>query len=365
LTTTHTRCPFLTVKPAAEEGVLAQARTWWRIVSPARQALVGFQLGLRAELGLSVSQYVKLAAVSARAWLVQTCAAVAQRGRRPVQLRSAAAETPPIEAVVAPDAHGPALLPRVAAQENDLVERGIAAVEAGDEGLGYRLFRKATEVDRRAIRAWFWRAKTAQTLDEVVACLRCALELDPANEQIQANLLSAQQRREPPAGSAATAPSATPVLLKMPRSASPRLAHTALRWCVELARTATAMAAFVVAAAWLLSALPDELRSAILASGGLTTLPVPDASMLSGLVHMTLAGGYEVGSALPYVLGFLGLFVGIGLLSGDGWTRLWAPALGIASAWLWTGATGAALSPVLLPACGAVALGGVLSLRRY
>jgi hypothetical protein len=93
-------------------------------------------------------------------------------------------------------------------------------------------------------------------------------------------------------------------------------------------------------------------------------LPVPDASAVTALVQVTLAGGYEIGSALPYGLGFLALFVGLGLLSGDGWTRLWAPALGVASAWLWTGAAGTPPSPALLPACGAVVLGGALSLRR-
>jgi hypothetical protein len=119
------------------------------------------------------------------------------------------------------------------------------------------------------------------------------------------------------------------------------------------------MAAFVVAAAWLVGALPPQLVQSVIGNAALDTLPI--ATRLTDLVHLSLAGGYDVGSMAPFAIGFLAAFVGMGLLSGDGWRRLWAPVVGVASAWAWSLGPGSAVSPYLLPACGAVVLGGALT----
>jgi hypothetical protein len=114
----------------------------------------------------------------------------------------------------------------------------------------------------------------------------------------------------------------------------------------------------VLGAVWLLAALPPSILHGLLGD-----VALPTASGLTSLVHFSLAGGYDLGSAAPFALAFLALFVGMGLLSGDGWTRFWAPAVGVtsASAWAWSLISGPIVSPYLLPACGAVVLGGALA----
>jgi hypothetical protein len=274
-----------------------------------------------------------------------------------------ALELPRVEILTPADASGPGLSNRVAAVERDLVERGIGFLQSGREAEAYAVFKRATEVDKRAVRAWFWRAKTAETLDEVVRCLKCAHELDPSNVQIAANLdwaharLAAAKSTDQPAK--AEVPKVAVATIGAPRRRA--LGWRMVRLGREVCRAAAALAAFVVAAAWLLGALPPQLHAALVNASGIPELPLPEMNRLTDLVHYSLAGGYDVGSALPFVVGFLALFVGMGLLSGDGWTRLWAPVIGVASAWAWSLAPGAAVSAYLLPACGAVVLGGALS----
>jgi hypothetical protein len=77
-------------------------------------------------------------------------------------------------------------------------------------------------------------------------------------------------------------------------------------------------------------------------------------------MSLPVLDGYQTASAVPYGLGFLGEFIGMGLLSGDRWTRAWAPVLGLASAWLWLHAGDATVSPLVLAACVLMASGGVL-----
>jgi hypothetical protein len=134
----------------------------------------------------------------------------------------------------------------------------------------------------------------------------------------------------------------------------------------ELTRSLTAVAAFGIGAAWLLSALPADLRQAVSAAGGLAGLPVPEAAAVFATlpISMPVLDGYNTASALPYGLGFLVEFVGIGLVSGDRWTRVLAPLVGLGSAWLWLHAVGPAASPVVLAACVLTASGGALAERH-
>jgi hypothetical protein len=75
--------------------------------------------------------------------------------------------------------------------------------------------------------------------------------------------------------------------------------------------------------ALVLAALPDQLRDDlsstlnipwILSQIGAPGLSLPDASRLTSLVHIPLWDGYDLGLALPYALGFLAMFIGMGLM---------------------------------------------------
>jgi hypothetical protein len=135
--------------------------------------------------------------------------------------------------------------------DEELAEYGIMALEAGDEALAYTLFRRATEQQPNDVRAWFWRAKTAESLDEVISCLERAHALEPANSQIKGNLDSAIQRREQARlRNAYTTSNQTPgPALAAPRSLrAPRLFVQLGRSVRDLMRTVTAIGAFGVGA---------------------------------------------------------------------------------------------------------------------
>ncbi len=86
----------------------------------------------------------------------------------------------------------------------DLLAEGLATLDRGDESLAYHMFATATdqkqskeapaEYAELMKRAWFWRAKTAETLDDVVYSLEQGLLLDPGNLQLQAHMAWARQR---------------------------------------------------------------------------------------------------------------------------------------------------------------------------
>jgi tetratricopeptide (TPR) repeat protein len=275
------------------------------------------------------------------------------------------------------EALGPSLLARSAAREADLLERGIAAFEAGHEAEAHELFKQAAERNPRAERAWFWRAKTAQTLDEVIQCLERALELDSSNHKIKANLAWARQRRDRdkliasaaqpgsrPTSSQAQRP--TPGVQGPPTSVKgpwPGPLGPVFAALLGLARAAGTAAAIVLGAAWIAGGLPAELRRTLEAAntaGAFDLLPIVDWSVLTDRTRLELVSNYNVLSAIPFVLGFLALLVGAGLLNREGWTRFWGPALALSSAWLWVGVFGVEPKQVAVALCSLVALGGLV-----
>jgi hypothetical protein len=131
---------------------------------------------------------------------------------------------------------------------------------------------------------------------------------------------------------------------------------------LEVTRCLTAVAAFGIGAAWLLSALPPEVRQAIATATDTRILQVPDAAAVFAHMPLPVLGdGYRTASALPYGLGILAEFVGFGLLSSQRWTRAWAPVVGLASAWLWLHAGAGWPSQLVLLGCAIVASGSVLA----
>ncbi len=69
-----------------------------------------------------------------------------------------------------------------------LLQQGISAMDAGNEDRAYQYFASATKADASNEAAWFWRAKTAVDLVEVIACLDRVLEINPRNEKATASL---------------------------------------------------------------------------------------------------------------------------------------------------------------------------------
>jgi hypothetical protein len=93
-----------------------------------------------------------------------------------------------------------------------------------------------------------------------------------------------------------------------------RFIQRAIAEVIQLVRMALASVAVMLGAAWLLSAAPAQLREHVLSASHLSPTWLPDAAGVTSLVHVTLAGGYDVGLAVPYSIGFAALFVGLGSL---------------------------------------------------
>ncbi len=419
LASTHKRCPFLAVAPR-EEGVTARARTWWRTVSPAAgSAAIGLQPRLRARLETMAASLLLAVQARVAAWREQraavaelapvaevatmpavemTVAEVAEPVRvvaeeEPVAVQPAWAEALKVaatHAVEAPEEIAPAHAMLLSASEpqpepepelelqpepepvrGDLVAAGVKALEAGDEQVAYELFKKATKANKHDARAWYWRAKTAETLDEVIDCLSKAEALEPDNAQIAANLAHAQGRKQDREQAPKATPIAKPKDVKeqirsgaggntwMPRR--PSLAQKGLRVVLDMARTQAALAAFAIGAVWLLTAMPPELRDQLLSMAKLSWLKLPETARLTELVHLSIGSGYDIGTALPFAVGFLSIFVGMGLISDEGWTRFWAPLVGVGTSWVWAASPAAQMTPLLLPACGVMVLGAIVS----
>lgn len=75
------------------------------------------------------------------------------------------------------------------------LQRGLAALERGDEALAYRYFCRAVEEEPANDQAWFWKGITSPDVNEMVLCLGQAVGLNPANERAREDLRWAQQYR--------------------------------------------------------------------------------------------------------------------------------------------------------------------------
>ncbi len=75
------------------------------------------------------------------------------------------------------------------------LQRGLAALERGDEALAYHYFCRAVEEEPANDEAWFWKGITSPDVNEMVLCLGQAVGLNPANERAREDLRWAQQYR--------------------------------------------------------------------------------------------------------------------------------------------------------------------------
>jgi hypothetical protein len=216
----------------------------------------------------------------------------------------------------------------------ELLAEGLATLDRGQESLAYHIFAKATEqrMPRGAgeayqdamKRAWFWRAKTAETIDEVVPALEQALQYEPGNLQMQAHLAWARQRLERerklmPIEQATP----TPALALEPRPASRRWRSLGIA-----VRMLGGLMALALAGLWMTTAVMPALGRF------LTQLPAGDelllrrliltvnAAALPGQGHLPLPVlNYDLGLSLPFVMAFSFVFTARGLMDGDAWAR--------------------------------------------
>jgi len=77
----------------------------------------------------------------------------------------------------------------------ELFRRGVEATQSGDNHLARQCFQRVLDLDPTHERAWLWLADVVDTLDEVVACYRACLEVNPANEAAQWGLKDALERQ--------------------------------------------------------------------------------------------------------------------------------------------------------------------------
>jgi hypothetical protein len=242
------------------------------------------------------------------------------------------------------------------ARLEELVSEGVSALDRGQDNLAYELFLKATQqpanmVDKAAdpalrnqhtslmTRAWFWRAKTAETVEEVVQTLEEALRYDPNNLQIEAHLAWARQRLE--REQRLERVDEMPLKPVVTRPGESSRGSRVLSSLGEAIRLVGGVAALALAALWMTTALLPALTRV------LANLPPADqalvqrfvltlnAAALPGQGHLPLPMlHYDLGLSLPFVMAFSFVFTARGLMDGDGWARTTGLLLAGVGGWL-------------------------------
>jgi hypothetical protein len=77
---------------------------------------------------------------------------------------------------------------------DDLLQRGIAALKAGDKAEARRLFGRIIRQNPRDDQAWLWMSGAVDTAQECLTCLNKVLEINPHNEIAQRGLDALQKR---------------------------------------------------------------------------------------------------------------------------------------------------------------------------
>lgn len=144
---------------------------------------------------------------------------------------------------------------------------GLRALREGDEPRAYQVFVAATEQNPRSEAAWYWRARTAETVEEVIRCLEQLLQLNPDDRRAQQDLEQARQRKErADALARAQAPADSP---SRTRPRSPLISRA-----IALIRRALldlgSLAAFLLGLVWGQEVLLDAARG--VGAGGFATL---------------------------------------------------------------------------------------------
>jgi hypothetical protein len=78
--------------------------------------------------------------------------------------------------------------------ENDLLQRGIAALKAGDKAEARRLLGRIIRQNPRDEQAWLWMSGAVDTARERATCLTKVLEINPQNETARRGLTTLKKR---------------------------------------------------------------------------------------------------------------------------------------------------------------------------
>ncbi|MBI2863984.1 MAG: hypothetical protein HYX94_05430 [Chloroflexi bacterium] len=268
----------------------------------------------------------------------------------------------------------PGLAVGAAAGEEALISAALMSLERGDEEGANRLFVRATEVNPTSEKAWFWRAKTAATLGDVIYSLQQALAINPENEKVRANLLWAIQRQQKEEEMAAVERQAVKEEVKAKKEVAKSRRRSPVsrgfRWLASLA--CLALAAYWLLVALLPLASLPVMKQAFVDFQGVAEVDLSEASLLYHSASQWLpelswaslpwndklevAPGYNLLAAVPYVIGFLYLFVALGLARREGWSRFWAVAATAASIGLLVMSGANASAAVLAGGLGLVAI---------
>lgn len=278
------------------------------------------------------------------------------------RVRHEPADKTPVAAPVHAARAGPAPAEPPLTPLRQALARGIAALESGQDDLAYQFFVQACHEDGRDARAWFWRARTAPTLDEVIACLERAASLAPDNDQVRVNLEWARARHERERALAElTQPTSAAQPRRRPAPSRPparlRYGRAAATLAAAAISLVAATACLLVGALWLVGSLPEAALAGADERLSLFARLTPqlDLSALRGGAEWGLLNDYDPFSALPYAMGFLALLAGGGLLRREGWARWWGPLVALASVALWLSFASVGLPTPLLVGLGSVA----------
>jgi len=98
----------------------------------------------------------------------------------------------------------------MAESEGDLVQRGIAAIRAGQSNEGRRLLAQALQINPRSELAWLWMSSVVQTTEQRIHCLKQVLAINPQNEAALKGLRSLGALEAPPPAQPAPATPSSP-----------------------------------------------------------------------------------------------------------------------------------------------------------
>lgn len=98
------------------------------------------------------------------------------------------------------------------ASMQDMMQRGIAASEAGDKQTAGAIFRQVAEQYPDNLEVWVWLGWTSESLDDAQAAFARAAELDPSNEEAALGLrwVASQRPSEPQVEEEVQAPEPEP-----------------------------------------------------------------------------------------------------------------------------------------------------------
>ncbi|MBI2909621.1 MAG: hypothetical protein HYX92_18425 [Chloroflexi bacterium] len=195
------------------------------------------------------------------------------------------------------------------ALEGTLLQQGIVALNQGNEERARKFFVAATEAHPDSEEAWFWTAKTAPDLAELISCLERILVINPNNGRVKADLAWAMQRKrqeELLSKQDWTSDPARGAFVKDDRS-RPRPASRAM---LSIAGAAS----FTLGALWLGAGVLPLLPAALVLGDwwGIRILPVLD------LPRFTISGPFadlNLFAAIPVLMGIIFLLVSDGLFS--------------------------------------------------